>query len=107
MSIGSDICGQTGPLEDFSRRSPESLSDDAIPYISSTADAVVILIASLVGGIGYQVLAGYSMPDLKAYCALGSLTSLLHILRMNGSGYYALRDCAREPIETLQILVCW
>ena len=107
MSIGSDIRDQTGRLENFSRAAPKSLSSDAIPYILSTADAVIILISSLLGGIGYQVLAGYSVPNLTAYCAIGLLAGLLHILRMKGSGYYALPDCAKARVETADILVCW
>ncbi len=107
MSIGSEIRDQTGRLEDFSRAAPKSLSGDAIPYILSTADAVVILISSLLGGIGYQVLAGHSVPNLTAYCAIGLLAGLLHILRMKGSGYYALPDCAKARVETGEILVCW
>src|ERR1700732_2164967 len=107
MSIGSDIRDQTGRLENFSRAAPKSLSSDAIPYILSTADAVIILISSLLGGIGYQLLAGYSVPNLTAYCAIGFLAGLLHGLRMKGRGYYALPDCAKAHVETGGILVCW
>jgi Undecaprenyl-phosphate glucose phosphotransferase len=107
MSIGSDIRDKTGPLEDFSRAPPTGFTSDAIPYVLSTADAVIILISSLAGGISYQLLAGYPMPDLLPYCAVGLLAGLFYILRMKGSGYYDFPDSAKPRVEIGEILVCW
>jgi Undecaprenyl-phosphate glucose phosphotransferase len=107
MSIGSDLRDKTGPLEEFSRAPPTSFSSDAIPYVLSTADAVIILISSLAGGISYQLLAGYPMPNLLPYCAVGLLAGLFYILRMKGSGYYDFPDSAKPRVEIGEILVCW
>ena len=107
MSIGSDIRDKTGPLEDFSRQPPTSFSSDAIPYVLSIADAVIILISSMLGGIGYQLLVGNPISNILPYCAIGLLASLLYILRMKGSGYYDFPDSAKPRVEIGEILVCW
>ena len=107
MSIGSDIRDKAGPLEDFSHGPKTSFSSDAIPYILSTADAVIILISSLVSGIGYQVLVGNPVSNLLPYCAVGLLAGLLYVLRMKGGGYYDFPDSAKPRVEIGEILVCW
>ncbi len=106
MSIGSDVRDKT-PLEDFSRARSTGFSSGAIPYILSTADGLIILLSSLVGGIGYHLLAGNPIPSIPPYCAVGLLASLIHILRMNGKGYYDFPDSARPRVEFSEILVCW
>ena len=107
MSIGSDIRDKTGQLEDFSSEPPASLSSDAIPYLLSTADAFIILLSSVAGGIGYQLSVGNPMPNILPHCAVGLLASFIHILRMSGSGYYDFPDSAKPRVEISEILVCW
>jgi len=107
MSVGSDIRDKTGPLHDFSRAPPARFSSDAIPSILSIADAVVILISSLIGGTGYQLLVGNPVTNILPHCAVGLLASMLYILRMKGSGYYNFPDCAKPRVEIGEILVCW
>jgi Undecaprenyl-phosphate glucose phosphotransferase len=107
MSIGSDIRDKTGLLEDLSHRPLTSFSSDAIPYVLSTVDAAIILISSLMGGVGYQLLVGNRMPNLLPYCAVGLLAGLLYVLRMKGSGYYDFPDSAKPRVEIGEILVCW
>jgi Undecaprenyl-phosphate glucose phosphotransferase len=107
MSIGSDIRDKMERLEDSSSEPPAGFSSDAIPYLLSTADAFVILLSSLAGGIGYQLLVGNPMPSVLPYCAVGLLASFIHILRMNGNGYYDFPDSAKPRVELSEILVCW
>jgi Undecaprenyl-phosphate glucose phosphotransferase len=107
MSIGSDIRDETAQLEDSSGKSPASISSDAIPYFLSTADALIIVLSSLVGGVGYQLSVGNPMPHILPYCAVGLLASFIHILRMSGSGYYDFPDSAKPRVEIGEILVCW
>ncbi|GAC1413035.1 MAG: undecaprenyl-phosphate glucose phosphotransferase [Burkholderiaceae bacterium] len=73
----------------------------------STADALVILLASIAGGMGYQWAIGNPFPDILPYCAVGLLASFIHILRMSGGGYYDFPDSARPHVEAGQILICW
>jgi Undecaprenyl-phosphate glucose phosphotransferase len=107
MSIGSDIRDKAGQLDDSSSKPPASFSGDAIPYLLSTADAFIILLSSIAGGIGYQLSVGNPMPNILPHCAVGLLASFIHILRMSGSGYYDFPDSAKPHIEIGQILVCW
>jgi Undecaprenyl-phosphate glucose phosphotransferase len=107
MFIGSDVRDKPGQLDDSAGRPPASFSSDAIPYLLSTADAFIILLSSVVSGIGYQLVIGNSMPDILPHCAVGLLASFIHILRMSGSGYYDFPDSAKPRVEIGQILVCW
>ena len=47
------------------------------------------------------------MIPISPYCAIGLLASLIHILRMNGKGYYDFPDSAKPQVEFSEILVCW
>jgi len=107
MSIGSDIRDKLGQLEDSSRAPPAGFSSGAIPYLLSAADALVILLSSLLGGAGYQLAVGYPMHSLLPYCAVGLLASFIHILRMNGSGYYDFPDSAKPRVEITAVQICW
>jgi len=106
MSIGADVGNEVGPI-DKPVGGPARFSSNAVPYLLSTADALVILLSSIVGGIGYQLSAGYSVPSVLPYCAVGLLASFIHILRMSGSGYYDFPDSAKPRVEIAEILVCW
>ena len=97
MSIGSDIRDEAGQLDDPLSRPAASFSSDAIPYLLSTADALVILLSSLFGGIGYELAVGHPMPNILSHCAVGLFASFVYILRMSGSGYYDLPDSAKKP----------
>ena len=105
MSVGADI-GEVGPI-DTSAGGSARFSSSAVPYLLSTADALVILLSSIVGGIGYQLSAGYGAPDVLPYCAVGLLASFIHILRMSGSSYYDFPDAAKPRVEIGEILICW
>jgi Undecaprenyl-phosphate glucose phosphotransferase len=107
MSIRSDIRDKRGQLEDFSSEAPASLSSDAIPYLLLTADAFIIALSSLAGGIGYQLSVGNPVPNVLPPCAVGLLASFIHILRMSGSGYYSFPGSAKRRVEISEILVCW
>jgi undecaprenyl-phosphate galactose phosphotransferase/putative colanic acid biosynthesis UDP-glucose lipid carrier transferase len=60
----------------------------------------------LAGGIGYHVFIGDTL-EILPLCAVGSLASLVFILRMNGKGYYGLQESAKPQLELREILVCW
>jgi Undecaprenyl-phosphate glucose phosphotransferase len=106
MSIGSDIRDQR-PLEDFSNARLASLPSSAIPYLLSIADGLIILLSSLMGGISYHWLSGNPIPSIPPYCAIGLLAGLIHILRMNGKGYYDFPESAKPQVEFSEILVSW
>jgi Undecaprenyl-phosphate glucose phosphotransferase len=107
MSVGSDIRDKSGQFDDLSSKPPANFSSDAIPYFLSTADAFIILLSSVGGGIGYQLSVSNPVPNILPHCAVGLLASFIYILRMSGTGYYDFPDSAKPRVEIGQILVCW
>jgi Undecaprenyl-phosphate glucose phosphotransferase len=107
MSIRSDFSDQMGQLEHLSREHAATISSDAIPHLLSTADAFIVLLSCLAGGIGYQLAAGYPMPDALPLFVVGLLASFVHILRMNWGGYYDFPESVKPRVELREILVCW
>jgi undecaprenyl-phosphate galactose phosphotransferase/putative colanic acid biosynthesis UDP-glucose lipid carrier transferase len=106
MSIGSEIRDDR-PLGDLAGARAISFSGYAIPNILAMADGLVILLSSLAGGIGYQLLAGNDIPSIWSYFAVGLLASIIQILLMTGKGYYDFPDSAKPRIEISDILFCW
>jgi undecaprenyl-phosphate galactose phosphotransferase/putative colanic acid biosynthesis UDP-glucose lipid carrier transferase len=106
MSVGSEIRDKI-PLDELSGTRPAYFSSNAIPYLLPLADGLVILLSSLAGGVGYHMMIGNPIPSLPPYLAVGVLASMIHILRMNGKGYYDFPDSAKPRVELSEILVCW
>lgn len=108
MSIGSDIRDKVDQRDGSADGPPPArFSSSAIPYLLSTTDAFIIVLSSIVGGIGYQLAMGNSVPNILPHCAVGLLASFIHILRMSGSGYYDFPDSAKPRVEIGEILICW
>src|SRR5262249_25509956 len=70
-------------------------------------DALIILLSCLFGGIGYQLAAGNSIPDLAPQFAVGLLASLVYVLQMSRSGLYDFPKIATKRVELSEILVHW
>lgn len=107
MSIGSGTRERADQVDIPANRPSARLSSGAVPYLLSTADAFVIVAASIGSGVGYQLAIGNSVPSILPHCAVGLLASFIHILRMSGGGYYDFPDCAKPRVEIGEILVCW
>ena len=107
MSIGSDIHEELAQPNELSTKHPSRFSSHVVPYLLSTADALVIVLVSVLGGIAYHVSMGISVPKILPYCAVGLMASFIHILRMSGSGYYDFPESAKPRVEISEILVCW
>src|SRR3954447_18042119 len=104
MSLGSDTHDKAGRLGVGSSKRLGKLSSSAVPYLLSTADAFVIVVSSILSGIGYQVALGNPIPNILPHCAVGLLASFIHILRMSGGGYYDFPDSAKPRVEITEIL---
>ncbi|MDN3278942.1 undecaprenyl-phosphate glucose phosphotransferase [Frankia sp. RB7] len=107
MSIGSDIREKTRQVDQANGQRGAFWPSDLIPYVLSTSDALVIILASIGGGIVYHLAAGSPIPSLLPCCAVGLMAAFIYILRMSGIGYYDLPDSAKPGVEITQILVCW
>jgi Undecaprenyl-phosphate glucose phosphotransferase len=104
MSLGSEVGDKAGGHQ---LTEPASFSSDFLPYLLATADALVISITSVLGGIAYQVALGNEIPNILPHAAVGLLASFIYILRMSGSGHYDFPECAKPQVETANILVYW
>jgi Undecaprenyl-phosphate glucose phosphotransferase len=103
MSIESSIRDKTGQIQ---HSTAASFPTEAIPYALRAFDALIILFSCLAGGIGYHLLIGDTFEALPP-CAVGSLASLVYILRMNSGNYYELQESAKPQLEVREILMCW
>lgn len=106
MTIDSNIREDAKLLDAFGHEHSK-VSSNMIPYLLSTVDALIILMTSIAGGIGYQAFMGNPVPSIFPYCAVGLLASFIHILRMSGGGYYDFPDSVKPHVEIGEILVCW
>jgi Undecaprenyl-phosphate glucose phosphotransferase len=106
MSLGSEVGDKTGIIgQQSGERS--SLSMEFVPYLLSTTDAFVIVTASIVCGISYQLAIGNAVPSILPHAAVGLVASFIYILRMSGRGYYDFPGCAKPNVETTNILLYW
>jgi undecaprenyl-phosphate galactose phosphotransferase/putative colanic acid biosynthesis UDP-glucose lipid carrier transferase len=80
---------------------------ELIFYLLLAVDACIIPLSCLVSEVGYHLLVGAYIPEILPLCAVGSLAAFIYMLRMNGSGYYHLQECAKPRLEMREILVCW
>ena len=74
------------------------------PFPSVTAaraDAFVILLSCIAGGIAYQLSVGNPMPDILPHCAICLLASIIY------NSYYDFPDSAKPRVEIRERLVCW
>jgi len=106
MSIGSEITNRE-PVVQTCDGSRTSFPCEAIPYLLSTTDALIILMVSLFGGFFYHWITETPIPDLTAYVALGLIASFIHIVRLGGRGYYDFERAAKPGVEIAEVLICW
>jgi undecaprenyl-phosphate galactose phosphotransferase/putative colanic acid biosynthesis UDP-glucose lipid carrier transferase len=106
MSIKIEINDLESNLRAF-ETSRASFPSEAIPYLVSSSDALIVLLASLVGAVSYHWVSDTPVPDLTAYFALGLIASFIHIARQSGRGYYDFEQVAKPDVEIVEVLICW
>src|SRR5664280_1866497 len=99
MTIGSEFRDKEPDLKASPERPSVTFPCEAVPYLLATADAVVVLFASLFGGFIYHWSSGTPIPELSAYFALGLIASFIHIVRLGGRGYYDFESAAKPTVE--------
>jgi Undecaprenyl-phosphate glucose phosphotransferase len=107
MPMGSEVSEREAGVEAPPERSPITFPCEAIPYLLSTVDALVILFASLFGCFSYHWVSESPIPDLSAYFALGLIASFIHIVRLAGHGYYDFESAAKPTVEIVEVLISW
>src|SRR5271155_1421048 len=103
MAIGSKA--QDLPVSP--QRTPLAFPCEAIPYLLSTIDALIILFAALLGCFAYHLISGTPIPDLSAYFALGLFASFIHIARLSAQGYFEFETAAKPSLEIAEVSVAW
>jgi Undecaprenyl-phosphate glucose phosphotransferase len=107
MSVGSEV-GERKFAPEVSAGCPRTAFPcEAIPYLLSTADALIILLVSLFGGFFYHWVLRTPIPDLKAYFALGLIASFIYVVKLSGRGYYDFETAAKPDVEIVELLFSW
>ncbi len=107
MSIRSEIGGHKSEVTPSFDPTRTTFPCEAIPYLVSTADALIILLASVLGAVVYHRVSDTPVPDLTAYFALGLIASFIHIARQGGRSYYDFERVAKPGVEVAEVLICW
>ena len=102
----SQIRREERTVEAFERRRV-SFPCEAIPYLLSTADALIIVLCGLLSGLLYYLITGTPLPDLTAYFGVGLVASFVHIVRLGGRGYYDFDVASKPGVEIVEILISW
>jgi Undecaprenyl-phosphate glucose phosphotransferase len=106
MSLGSEI-RQPADLDASPERVSMAVPCEAIPYLLSTGEALIILSADLFGCFVYHWLSDTPIPDLSAYFALGLFASFVQIAQLSGRGFYDFENAAKPTVEFVEITVSW
>jgi len=107
MSVGSELRAQEVASEVSTGRPRMAFPCEAIPYLLSTVDAMLILLASLFGGFFYHWIIQTPVPDLTAYFALGLIASFIYVVKLSGRGYYDFETAAKPDVEIVELLFAW
>src|SRR6478609_8517828 len=107
MPIGSEVSNNDHGREASLDVAPMTFPCAAVPYLLSTMDAVVILLASIFGGLAYHWASDTPIPDLYPYFALGLIASFTHVIKLGGRGYYDFENAAKPNVEFVEILISW
>jgi Undecaprenyl-phosphate glucose phosphotransferase len=106
MSLGSEI-RRPVDLNAALERAPMAVPCEAIPYLLSTGEALIILSADLFGCFVYHWLSDTPIPDLSPYFALGLFASFVHIAQLSGRGFYEFENAAKPTVEFAEITISW
>jgi Undecaprenyl-phosphate glucose phosphotransferase len=107
MASGSEVGNQQSELDVSLQRTPVAFPCEAIPYVLSTGEAAIILLADLFGCFVYHWLSDTPIPDLSAYFALGLFASFIHIAQLSGRGFYDFENAAKPNVEVVEISIAW
>ena len=107
MPKAADVTDQERAVKVSLGRPSVTFPCEAVPYLLATLDATVITLSSLFGGFFYHWLFGVPVHDLSPYFALGLIASLVHIVRLGGSGYYEFENAAKPTSEMVEVMVSW
>src|SRR4051794_34873274 len=89
------------------RASRISLPYASIPHLFAAADALWILVASVVAAAGYNLAAYGWVGDLQVYLGLGLISAPAYVLIAKSSELYALNTIFSRRREYARIATSW
>jgi undecaprenyl-phosphate galactose phosphotransferase/putative colanic acid biosynthesis UDP-glucose lipid carrier transferase len=107
MSVGSGVDEGKVTSEKSAGNPAVTFPCEAIPYLLSTADAMIILLVSLFGVFFYHWVLQTPIPDLTAYFALGLIASFIYVVKLSGRGYNDFETAAKPDVEIVEVLFAW
>ena len=78
-----------------------------IEPIVAAIDIVVIVISSLLGGVGYQYFFNNSLGDIGTYVGFGIIDALVYVLLIKSSGLYRLPVLLAPGNHFVRIVLNW
>jgi len=79
----------------------------ALPSCSALVDAILIVLASVAGGIGYQLCVNSGFGDINAFIGTGLIAALLYGLLAHSIGFYQISALASAWSDFWRVLVLW
>ena len=107
MPSGSEARNQQPDFGVSLQRSSVAFPCEVVPYLLSTGEAAIILLAALSGCLAYHWLSETPIPDLSTYFALGLFASFIHIAQLSGRGFYEFENAAKPTVEVVDISIAW
>ncbi|MBR1217865.1 undecaprenyl-phosphate glucose phosphotransferase [Bradyrhizobium sp. U87765 SZCCT0131] len=83
------------------------LSFAALQSCTASVDAVLIVLASVVGGIGYQLCVNADYGDINAFIGTGLIAALLYGLIVHSIGLYRMSSLASPRGDLWQVVALW
>ncbi len=83
------------------------ISVSGFRYVSAAIDAFLILLASLVGGAGYQLAVNSSFGNVSALLGAGLIGALLYVLIAHSIGFYSLSSLLARKSDLRSVVVVW
>lgn len=89
------------------RRKRFRLAYQVIEPLVAIADSVVLVSASLAGGVSYHWMLGYPFNDAALYAAYGLIASLAYALAAHRWELYRLRLLVQQKRDYARVVGCW
>ena len=79
----------------------------ALRHLLALADFALIVLASIVGGVSYQLAANGNLGDFESLSGVGVIAALLYVLIGQASGFYDFRAVFSRRWDFARIFAYW
>ena len=78
-----------------------------IEPLSAFADVVIIVLAAIVGGIGYHLFLTGGLANIELHASLGLVTGLIYVISGHNVQLYRIQNLFREGRDYQRVLTNW